>query len=158
MTAVKSPSEQHEGFVEILSLLELNIRYLEALGFGEATIQDYRKVLAYLRSRSPAEVAKILGSHAKTRRPKSSRDPELTDEEIRRLKPEKIAEFLSAEEISRPFLERLASVRFGVTKGGLSMLRSRGALKEKIETLVSHEGTHDVISKVASGRAGSGMD
>lgn len=149
----RDSNEQHEGFAEVLGLLEKNLRYLESLGVKETTTEDYRKVLAYLRTRSPSEVSKIFSKDPIRRKPKVSLDPILTDEEISQLGPEQIRKFLVEETISRMFIERLAAARFGVTKGALSTLRSRNALTEKIQTLLSHEGTHEVISRAASGQS-----
>ncbi|NMQ06237.1 hypothetical protein E4Q08_13760 [Candidatus Accumulibacter phosphatis] len=151
----RDSNEQLEGFAEVIELLDKNLRYLESLGFGEATTQDYRKILSYLRSRSSSEVAKILGKNLTRRKPKGVPDPVLTDEEITQLRPEQIKKFLVDEKISRTFLEHLAALRFGVTKGALSTLRSRDALIEKVQTLLAHEGTHEAISRAASGQSGN---
>ena len=156
MKSRRDSDEHLEGFGEVLGLLEKNLRYLESLGFGEATTQDYRKILSYLRARSALEIADIIGKSPVKRKPKEDLDPVLTDQEITRLSPEQIKKFLIDEKISRKFIERLASVRFGVTRGALSTLRSRDALSEKVYTLLSHEGTHEAISRAASGQAGNG--
>lgn len=142
---------QLESYAEVLSLLEKNLRYIESLGISEARLQDYRKVLSHLRTKSPADIGKILGK--KTAKKQKDVEPNLTDEEICQLKGDQIEQHLNAQKITRSFLERLASVRFGVTKGALSMLRSREALTDKIRTLLTHESTHEAISRAASGQA-----
>lgn len=141
--------EQLSGYAEIVSLMEKNLRYLESLGLDEARLQDYRKVLSHLRTRSAADIGKILGRKVGPKGKRAAVDPELRDEEIVRLKSDQIERYLKAKEVSRVFLERLASVRFGVTKGALSMLRNREALTDKIRTLLTDEGTHDAISRAA---------
>jgi hypothetical protein len=62
--------------------------------------------------------------------------PNLSEQEIRAMPIEKILDLASNKETSRKHLEQIASVRFGVPRGGLSALRSRDALGEKIRTLV----------------------
>jgi hypothetical protein len=49
----------------------------------------------------------------------------------------------------RGLLERIASIRFGVTKGAISSLHGRGALVEKILTLIRNEATHTAIERAA---------
>jgi len=152
---VSIEEEQLESYAEILSLLEKNLRYLESLGINEALLQNYRKVLSHLRTKSATDIGKILDKKTTKKRPQRDVDPNLTDDEISRLEGELIEQYLDAQKLSRSFLERLASVRFGVTKGALSMLRSREALTDKIRTLLTHEGTHEAISRAASGHSES---
>ena len=152
MSVNVDPSEQLQAYAEVLGLLEKNLRYLEALGFGDETIHDYRKILLYLKGKTPSEVTKMLGGSTGPKKAKIDLDPKLTDDEIGRLADGSINEILADKNTSRRFLERLASIRFGVTKGALSTLRSRSALNEKIRTLVSHESTHEAISRAASGQ------
>ena len=157
MSSDQDSSNQLEAYVEVLGLIEKNLCYLEAPGFGEETIRDYQRVLHYLKAKSPSEVAKILGKP--TRPKKSSTGPESnwSDTDVESLDGKQIRQILADEDVSRRLLERVASMRFGVTKGALSTLRSRNALKEKIETLLSHEGTHEAISRAASGQNGENL-
>jgi hypothetical protein len=74
---------------------------------------------------------------------------DLSEEEIRAMPIEKILDLASNKETSRKHLEQIASVRFGVTRGGLWVLRSRDALGERIRTLVSNENTHGSITRAA---------
>ena len=153
MNIKKNSDTLTESYSRVISLLEKNFRYVDALEIDKETIDNYRQVIAYLRHRSPAEIQKIL-SAGSSRKIKLTRDAfghDFTDEHIARLDSEKINDLLSSDITSRSFLERLATVRFGVTKGALSTLRSRNSLKEKIENLLAHESTHKVISKAASG-------
>lgn len=152
MTREDGFEEQAGRYAEIVSLLEKNLRYLESLGMGEDTLRDYRRVLSHLRSRSQSEIGRILGGAAKTK-PSTKTEPDLSDEEISRLKSDQIKRWLSKEKVTRVFLERLASIRFGVTKGALSALRSRESLVEKIQTLLANEGTHEAISQAASAQS-----
>lgn len=153
MSVEKDIKDQSESYAEILSLLEKNLRYLESLGISEVLLQDYRKVLSHLRTKSPAEVGKILGKTAAKKAQQREAEPSLTDQEIVELNGEQIEQYLDAPKVSRSFLERLASLRFAVTKGALSTLRSREALKDKIRTLLTHEGTHEAISRAALGQS-----
>lgn len=151
---MKDSSEHLESFSEVISLLEKNLRYIESLGMDESTLQAYRKILSHLRSQSPTEIGRIFGGRSLTKRPQRGAEPDLTDEQLGKLRREQVQRHLEAQKVSRAFLERLATVRFGVTKGALSVLRSREALTEKIQTLLAHEGTHEAISRAALGQQG----
>lgn len=151
MNSEKDFTEHLESFFEVVSLLEKNLRYVESLGMDDATLQSYRKVLSHLRSQSHDQIVRILGSRPSGKKPTKDTDPDLTDEQLSRLKGEQIKPHLEVKKVSRAFLERLAAVRFGVTKGALSTLRSRDALTEKIQTLLAHEDTHEAISRAAIG-------
>lgn len=154
MNVGKELSEHLESFSEVISLLEKNLRYVEALGMDDATLNSYRKILSHLRSQSHEDIGRILGGRSSAKKQQKGTEPDLTDEQLGKLKGEQIKRQLEAQKVSRAFLERLAAVRFGVTKGALSMLRSREALTEKIQTLLAHEDTHAAISRAALGQPG----
>lgn len=143
-------SERIAEYDEILELIEKNIKYLESLGFETSTIHDFRRVLTHLRARSESEIVSILGRHQTRKTKRSPEELAISDETLRALTANEVRQYLKTGNNSRAFLERLASVRFGVTRGALTSLRSRQALIDKVSTLVSHEGTHDAISRAAS--------
>jgi hypothetical protein len=155
VTNEKNASEHLENFSEVVTLLEKNLRYIEALGMDDATLQAYRKVVSHLRSRSPEEIGRIFGGKVAAKRPPKYSDPDLTDEQIGRLNGEQIKRHLAAEKVSRAFLESIAALRFGVTRGTLSTLRSRDALTQKLLTLLEHESTHEAISRAALAKQGN---
>lgn len=136
------------AFHEVISLLQKNLKYLELLDLDPVTVKAYKKIIAYLKRRTEKDIAGILGTPRKKPRTIASRsDPTMSDEEIGNLSGEQITALLYSPTVSRKFLERLASIRFAVSTGALSALRSRDALVDKLNTLVSHEGTHDAISR-----------
>jgi len=145
-----SPNDLTGVFNEVISLLEKNLKYIELLNWNPTAARAYKKTIAYLKRRSPEEIDSILGTSVRNERSTTRySDPELTDAEITNLTGVDIKPLLSSPSVSRTFLERLASLRFGVTKGALSMLRSRHALVDKLNTLIDHEGTHAAISRAA---------
>lgn len=139
-------------FTDVVVLLEKNLRYVEALGLDEVTLQAYRKVVSHLRARSPDEIERIIGGRTAPKKPSKVSDPELTVDQIAKLSSEQVDHYLAAGSVSRVFLERIATSRFGMTRGALSTLRSRDSLIEKLHTLLKHESTHEVISRAALGK------
>lgn len=151
MTIDRDSEDILSSFSEIISLLEKNLKYLDSVGVDEKMMKDYRKVILHLKGRSTDEIIHILGKHKLNKNSLKEAEPQITDEELTSMTSEQIRTELLSLKLSRSFLERIASVRFGVTTGALSMLRSRDALIDKLSTLLAHEGTHEAISRVVVG-------
>jgi hypothetical protein len=147
-----TPVGAPDDFLEVVSILEKNLRYVEQLGMDSTTIHVYKRILSHLRGRSEAEILKIIGSSTAPTKSKKSSPPELamSNEQISALQRNEIADLLNKKDLSRQFLERIAKLRFGVTTGALSSLRSMDALRDKIRNMLENEGTHDAIARVAA--------
>lgn len=137
-------------FNNIILIQEKNLKYMEALGVDPDMLQDYRKIISYLKTRNETEIASILGVKL-VKRKRNVELPDYSDEELINIDSAKIMAILGTPNVSRALLERLASKRFSVTRGALSMLGSRDALKDKLRTLLGHEGTHEAIARVVGG-------
>lgn len=148
-----------QEFAEVISLLEKNWKYVDSLGMDSTTIQDYRKVISFLKSRSEPEIRSILLARASAKKESKNQDSTLTDAEIVDLCAEKIKALISAPDSGRKLLERIATLRFAVTRGALSNLRTRDALRDKLTTLLSNEGAHAAIARlIASQEPANGPD
>lgn len=137
-------------FSKVILLQEKNLKYIESIEVDPTLVQDYRKVIAYLKGRTNDEIANILGTKQGRRKQNLEHLPTYSDEELLCMDSNKIKTILSSADVSRSLLERLASRRFGVTKGALSMLGSRDALKDKLFTLLGHESTHAAIARAVT--------
>lgn len=94
------------------------------------------------------EIEQVVGENAYTK-PAPSPSPEWDDSRLASLSLEEIRGLIANDAVSRKELERIARFRFGMTAGGISNLRNRRDLVEKLSTLISHEATHDAIARVA---------
>jgi hypothetical protein len=131
-------------------MLGRTAKYLEELKIDPTLLSSYKKLLRFLRSRPPEAILEILRETVPTRQKVAKKlQPDLSDQEIHAMSIEKIIDLASNVETPRKHLERIASVRFGVTPGGLSVLQNRHALSEKIRTLVRNEKTHESITRAA---------
>lgn len=140
-------------YQKLISLLSSTLKYVEGLGADPSVIDSYKRLLRYLRSRQPSAIAEILGNATSKKKAAANKNlPPPSDDEILRMTPDRIVELALNPDIPRPHLERIATIRFGMTKGGLSNLRSRGALLEKLRTLIGNESAHDAIARVAAKR------
>lgn len=151
---MRSGGDQSALEVEYQNLLNVLIRtgkYFEGLDIDPAVLKSYKQLLRYLRARPASSLPEILGGVASTRAGVSTEQKEaLSDQEILSMTSERILNLASDREIPRREIERIASVRFGVTRGGLSNLRTRQSLVEKLRTLIQNEGTHESITRAAT--------
>lgn len=139
-------------YEKLLDLLARTGKYLEGVGIDASVLSSYKHLLRYLRARPESDLSEIIGKAGRGQ-PKLRQKYEFSEEEIRSMNFERILEVAANEDIPRKAIERIASVRFGMTRGGLSTLRSRDALVEKLRTLIRNEGTHDAISRAASSQS-----
>jgi hypothetical protein len=147
--------EKRSGFSgdyqALLILLTRTEKYLEGLNIDPSLLGSYRRLLRYLRAQPAEQISQIIGEARGTAgKTGKKQEPELSAEEIRAMKHENILELASNEGTPRKQLESIAMLRFGVTKGGLSTLRNRDALVEKLRTLIGNEKTHASITRAAT--------
>jgi hypothetical protein len=143
-------SDLNIEYQNLLEVLGHTRKYLEMLNIDPTLLKSYRQLLRFLRSRPAEAIPEILrGTGPSSQKAEKRVQPDLSEEEIRAMPMEKILDLASNKETSRRHLEQIAAVRFGVTRGGLSVLRSRDALGEKIRTLVSNENAHGSITRAA---------
>jgi hypothetical protein len=157
MTRKSSQTDHAAAYAELVALLEKNLKFIVSVGLDEKRAAHYQALLAYLRSRSKKEIEEILLQHngdASKKAPRKLETPkhdDLSDGEILQMGAVALGERLRSGQMPRTALERIAKVRFSMTTGALSVLRSRGALQEKLLNLLSNEATHKAIERVAEG-------
>lgn len=150
MKSNEVPPELAAQYQDLLKLLGSTLRYLERLNVDPNLLKSYKKLVRYLRTRHTETVAEIIGSTSgKIEIAAKTLEQERSDQEILAFTAKEIIDLASNPMTSRKFLERIATLRFGVTRGGLSALRNRDALVEKLRTLIANEGAHDSIARVA---------
>ena len=150
MKTQENVSDLDIEYKNLLNILDRTSKYLEGLNIDPNLLKTYKKLLRYLRSRPAETISDILRETVSTNQNKLKRiQPDLSMPEIQAMTIVKILDLASNKETPRKYLEQIAAVRFGVTKGGLSVLQNRHALSEKIRTLVRNENTHESITRAA---------
>jgi vacuolar-type H+-ATPase subunit I/STV1 len=153
----KPRSDLDAEYQKLLDMLSRTAKYLEGLNIDSNLLKSYKQLLRFLRSRPAEAIPEILRQTAPAHsNAAKGLQPDLLEQEIRAMTVERILELASNEKTPRKHLEQIASVRFSMTKGGLSALQNRSALAEKIRTLIRNENTHDSITR-AAGQQGSGQ-
>jgi hypothetical protein len=137
-------------YKDVVTVFEKNLKYLESVGVDLQLLQDYKKVISYLKGKSLVEAFSILDKKPQRGGGRKDAISSMTSEEIARLTLKDIKQKISSPEVTRASIEKVASVRFGVTKSGLSSLKSRDALIEKMNNLLSNEGVHEIISRAVT--------
>ena len=146
-------SDAIRKYREVVSLHEKTLKYFRRIDLNPELLQIYMAQLHHLRTRTDEQVLVILGFKSKPRAPKRTvTEVDLSDDVIERLNLDQVLDQINAKSTSRGLLERIAVVRFGVTKGAMSSLSSRDALVDKIMTLVRNEGTHSSIARAVDSR------
>ncbi len=139
---------QYEKLLEVLTRTG---KYLEGLEIDPSVLKSYKALLRYLRAQPSTRLPEMIGDAGSKKRSAAHKD-RLSDDEIRSMSVARIDELASDKEVPRSEIERIAVVRFGMTAGGLSNLRSRDALAAKLRTLIENETTHESIARAAAPR------
>lgn len=146
-----SGDEKHEAirrYRKVLSLQERTLKYVQSIELAPELVQTYKALLHHLRTRTDEQILAMLGKHSgQAAQKRDVASDNLTDEAIGRFTLDEARDQIMMESISRRLLERIAAVRFGVTKGAMSSLKSREALVQKILTLINNEETHNSIAR-----------
>jgi hypothetical protein len=144
----KSPEEQ---YFRALTLLDETTKYLKSAGCDRTLLHTVERLVKHLRDKTGADIQTILEStksHPSTLANEESQQE--TDEQLASLSADQLRQKLTDPMLPRKYLERIAKIRFGVSAGALSMLRSKESLTNKLLTLTANEATHDSITKLAS--------
>lgn len=144
-----------DRYRRLLTVLEANLKYLHSAGMDEGVLATYEELLHYLRSRPPGKMAEIIDLGRSVPYGPKFVKSRFTDNEIRAMTAGRVRQIAAEPDIPRRELERIAMIRFGMTKGGLSNLRSRDALIQKLLTLVGHESTHESIVRAVDASTSS---
>lgn len=150
MDRTKDPKSLIQLYHQLLALQERTGKYLQSIGYDPDVLEVHRRLLRHLRTRSDDQVLEILRAA-----PRSV--PAVgTQEAFRQRIPDRVIEGWTLDDVrehltkplTRQELDQIAAVRFGVTKGALSVLRSRNALLQKLLTLIDNESAHSAIARV----------
>jgi hypothetical protein len=141
-----SPAQNWRKIIAIHKHMLANLKEVDA---NHDLVECFQRLHDYLSQLEPSIVDSIISREGR-RTIKPARDAfQLSKKEILDLEPNELRNLLQANTLHRKDLEKVAAVRFEMTVGGLSNLRSRGALTEKLLTLLDHEATHASIARVA---------
>ncbi|WP_413503221.1 hypothetical protein [Serratia proteamaculans] len=149
MTTTNNAKVKVKEYQEALLLIEKNLKYIEAIGVDKSLLQTYRRILNYLNDKSISEIQEIFDESLTKKKQVKTPGSQLTEHDISKLGRDEVKNLVASQKLTRSTLERIASTRFSIPKGSLSVLRTREALIQKILTLLSHEDTHEAISRAA---------
>lgn len=143
-------SDKVSVFKRVLTLLEYQLKALKKIGVNSDLISVYGSLLQYLRTLNSDQI-KVFLERKHVSREERSEDNEY-DEQLFKLNLDEIKLIVQSEESTRKYLEKIATVRFGMTKGELSSISNRSRLVEQLTMLINNEEAHKSIKRMASSK------
>lgn len=133
---------------KLLSILRATSDVLKTAHCPRTVTDDYVRLLGYLASIDDTQIQRILSPSAA---PKAGPAASISDDAIRKMSLEDVESLTRSEMTTRATLERVAVLRFFMTRGDISSARNRDALIERLLGMVENERTRFTIHKLASG-------
>lgn len=158
MTGPHQSDDSIERYQKLMAILEANLKYLRTVMIEDEVLDVYKELLRYLQSRPDDKILELIGKKRPSAHQTKNAPFRLNEDEIRSMSAEQVRELASDPKVSRRELEQVASIRFAVTRGGLSNLRTREALVQKLLTLIGNETTHDSIARVVDAASPQSKD
>jgi pyruvate formate-lyase activating enzyme-like uncharacterized protein len=138
------------AFKQVLKLLDYQLKSIEKIGANPNLISVYRRLLKHLRTLKSNQIDAILETRATSR--EQQRESDESDEQLLKLNLDEIRVLVQSEDASRKYLEKIATTRFGMTKGELSSIPNKNLLVEQLMTLINNEKAHQSIKRMASSK------
>lgn len=133
-------------------------RLLEASDPDPQLLKDYRALVSYLQKIDEKTLRSIFEKPKKKVVHSLADGLRFSDEFIRKTSTAELFTLLEHPDLDRQTLERVAILRFSVPKGSLSVLRSKQALLDKLENLLTNEATHEGIARVVAASPNNGNE
>lgn len=136
-------------FDGVLKLVEAYHKLLLQVKSDHSAVDDLGKLLGNLRRLSVPEREVLLASkRSQGTSFLRNRTPDVPEDIVIAMTIGDVLGVLENTETTRHQLERIASLRFGMSRGAISPL-PKEALIEKMRTLAEHESTHASIARAA---------
>lgn len=146
-TASEEFSNNTLAFKQILKLLDYQLKSLEKVEANANIISVYRKLLKHLRSLKSTQIEAILLSQSASQKQEESSVE--SDEQILKLNFDALKNIIQSEDSTRKYIEKLSTVRFGMTKSELSRIPNKKQLIEQLMSLINNEKAHQSIKRMA---------
>ncbi len=134
----------------VLHYIRQQLIALRAAGAHNEIATSLRSLSAYVERADIAELEKMLISNTAplSQTSESNSDQQvMNDRDVEQLTIAQVEELIQDPDINKAILERIAQLRFGVTRG-LSRKSTKASLLMKIESLVSNEKGHEAIRRL----------
>ncbi|MFA4902562.1 MAG: hypothetical protein WC600_07430 [Desulfobaccales bacterium] len=148
-STAETSSCDHSAFKKLLKILKLNFEYLERANADQNLLAVYGTLLEYLGNIKYQDLINFLSRKQDRTLFGQQLRTELSEQEISRLSLDDINSIIHDRENTRKDLERIAILRFGMTKGETSKIKNKEILIERLQALIDNERTHESISRQA---------
>lgn len=137
-------------FKQLIQILDLNYKSLEKANSGTNLLQVYSNLLSFLKTRNETEILQIISTnHNKQRIKQKAGEDQFDDHRLSSIGLNEVEKIIDSEEVTKKTIERIAIVRFNMTKGEVSSISNRRKLVENIKSLIANERTHEAIARQA---------
>ena len=138
------------AFKQVLKLFEYQLKGIEKIGVNSNIISVYGALLKYLRTLKSEQITAILDKNQDSQQKKDNSDK--YDEQLFNLNLDEIKAKVESEDSTRKNFQKIASTRFGMTRGEISSISSKERLVEQLIILINNEKAHQSIKRMASSR------
>lgn len=135
-------------FDAVVKLLDAYQKLLVLAKAENPAVEDLGRIVQNLKRLPDLEREALLSGKRPAQAFAQKKNEEWSADKVVGMTLDDVLNAVRGADTSRAQLERIAALRFGMSKGALSPL-PKDALIEKIRTLVEHEGTHESIARAA---------
>lgn len=148
--ASKESSNNTLAFKQVLKLLDYQLKSIEEIEANSTVISVYRRLLEYLGTLNNKQINAVLKTQHTLQKHETKSDD--FDEQLLKLNLDEIGAVVQSKDSTRKFLEKIASARFGMTRGEISRITNKSRLVEQLTTLINNEKAHQSIKRMASSK------
>ena len=135
-------------YKSLIKVLDINFKALKAANSDQQILDVYGKLIRHLKSQETHEILKIIGRGKSSPKYKAP-SPKIPDAQIEVLTYDEIEALILNESNTRKFVERIGTIKFGLSSNETKGARNKQQLIEKILMLIENQRTHDAIKSLA---------
>src|SRR5437868_6689117 len=143
--ASKKSSNNTLAFKQVLKLLDYQLKSIEEIGADTTVLSVYRCLVKYLGTLNNKELDTILEPQQISQKHEAKNDE--FDDQLLKLNLDEIGTIVQSKDSTRKHLEKIATARFGMTRGEISRISNKNRLVEQLTTLINNEKAHQSIKR-----------
>lgn len=144
-------SQKSSTYRRAVRLIEMQRKILAESDAPSDLLDAYSRIVRHLNKQSVREIQKLMGID---RPPVDTDGTTISPDILQRMTKAEVERLIASPDTPRKQLENVAVYRFGVPKGSMRSFSNVARLRDKLQTLVDNERSHDIIGSIA-GRSSS---
>ena len=143
--------DNKEEILRIINHLKGDLKNLSYIVTDPIFLKNYKSIINFLSKLTPKQVNEVLTELHKDEKEKNEKQERFSDDFIKNCPINQVEQLLNESNIPRKVLEKIAFIRFNMTKGEVSSFTNKKELIERMKIYINNERTHESISRQASG-------